>query len=552
MSDFTDSEDEWGAMNQSKNKIKQSVKTSSKLEELENRLREEGKLPKNCANNAFNFKKKDEEKNDLIDDNPKENHLYSNPIQTPELEMIKLREKGKLLKHILDKEVISEKRKRKAVVHNGLDTDNLYDSDEYFSEHSVLSDLSDSEDEWGAINQPKNTKQLVKVSSKLMELENRLIEEGKLPNASNLKNNDDLCKNEEKELVDDVQNEKYVNNTKPLINGCNKQLISADNMDSIKNDIDETSDEEVVLIENVKKENKNPLVCRKLKFNDENKKSLDDQPIVKRMKSDGTECTDIVTLDDDGDGLDNCDNLSEINDSSAIISNALIGKIVKANEQDSIQSNPEKSNLKNNIEVISIDDDDDDGGDQIVISDDDDDDVQIVSITPKAKKLPVKIARTFSLNNGLNRSNNLVSRNRRQMVTTNSARLQVTPTCIPKLSPNVSIMPANVHLPKGIEVTMVKKPQNTISSHFNTTKRLVNRSNGHVTNKSSVVNVECRVISKPNLNGEVKFYVNLPNGNLHPVSDELMNHYLKEHNNRLPDYWMVPLPADVAKQYGFN
>lgn len=550
---MTDSEDEWGAMNQSKNKIKQLVKTSSKLDELENRLREEGKLPRNCTNNASNLKNKDnfyeiKEKNNLIDDEP---------VQASELEMIKLKRKDKLSIHnsnnapILNEEIISGKRIRKSVVHDGLDTDDLYDSDEYFSEHqhSTLSDLSDSEDEWGAINQPKKTKQPVKVPSKLIELENQLKEKGQLP--KNSANNESNFKNEEEnESINEKQNEEFVNCNKPFVNGCSEKVVSPENINSIKNNFDVTNDEKLIII--IENDKKNPLARKKLKY-EENEKSMDEQPSVKKRKSDVINDTEIVALDDDSDELSDCNNLSEIDTSDVLNSDTSTEKIVKANEQDSTKSNPDKSNLKNNIEVISIDDDDVGGDEQIIISDDDDDDdVQIVSITPVNKKLPVKIAGTFSLNNGLNRSNNSVFRNRQQMVTNNLTRRQVTPTGIPKLSPNISIMPANVHLPKGIEVTMVKRPQNTISSHFNTTKRLVNRSNGNVTNKSSVVNVECRVISKPNVNGEVKFYVNLPNGNLHPVSDELMNQYLKEHNNRLPDYWMVPLPADVAKQYGFN
>ncbi|XP_029342052.1 uncharacterized protein KIAA2026-like [Acyrthosiphon pisum] len=62
--------------------------------------------------------------------------------------------------------IIAEKRQRKLIVHQNVDTN---DSDEYVSENDKsLSDFTDSEDEWGAINQPKfKVKQPQQTPSKL-------------------------------------------------------------------------------------------------------------------------------------------------------------------------------------------------------------------------------------------------------------------------------------------------------------------------------------------------------------------------------------------------
>lgn len=493
----------------------------------------------------------------------------------------------------INEEVILEKRKRKAVVQLEYDFSVEFDSDEYYSERDdeLLSDLTDSEDEWGAMNQPKNkAKQVVQTPSKLVELEKRLKEDVKLPKHRkknsincNINNNFFEVENEsisneqkKKETIDKKvskiesfvsknkrtkikQNYVCISNT--FYNDCNEKSVSPINKTMVKEEIEISSNEEVLSYNSdkediislddkkenfmfIKNENKTLLTCKKQKFDDVNNECKDLQPDSKKIKIDVEKNQEIVTIDDDK--LDDDGNLWKVN-SKTITSNNSVKEIIKISEQgDSAKSKSTEANLKK-FDIISIEDDDDE---QIVISDDEDD-VQIISITPKPQKLPVKINKSYSLNNNWNKPNNLVSRNR-QMVTNNSSNRQIACTSVPKLSPNISIMPANVHVPKGIEVTVVKRPQSTISSHFKSTKRHIPSSNAHKMNNSSVVNVECKVISKPNLNGEVKFYVSLPNGTLHPVSDELMNQYLKEHNNRLPDYWIVPLSVEVAKQYGFN
>lgn len=66
ISDFTDSEDEWGAMNQPKNKVKQPLQTSSKLLELEKQLSEEGKMLKYDTNNLLDTNQNDEHTKTLV------------------------------------------------------------------------------------------------------------------------------------------------------------------------------------------------------------------------------------------------------------------------------------------------------------------------------------------------------------------------------------------------------------------------------------------------------------------------------------------------------
>lgn len=454
-----------------------------------------------------------------------------------------------------------EKRKRKAAVKLEYDFSVEFDSDEYYSEKDdeSMSDLTDSEDEWGAMNQPKNkAKQVVQTPSKLVELEKRL-KEGKLPkhrkkNSINCNTKDNLFEVEnesisyeqkKKETIDKkvlkiesvVSKNKetkikqnYVCVSNNFYNDCNKKSVSPINEITVKEEIEISSDEKVLSNNSDKQDI--------ISLDDENNKCKDLQPHSKKIKIDVLKNQEIVTIDDD-------ENLWNVN-SKAITSNHSVKEIIKRSEQgDSAKNKSTETNL-NKFDIISIEDDDDE---QIVISDDEDD-VKIISITSKPQRLPVKINKSYSLNKNWNKPNNLVSRNR-QMVTNNSSNRHIACTSVPKLSPNISIMPANVHVPKGIEVTMVKPPQSAISSHFKSTKRHIPSSNGHKINNSSVVNVECKVISKPTLNGEVKFYINLPNGTLHPV-DEIIHQYLKDNNNRLPDYWIVPLSVEVAKQYGFN
>lgn len=477
------------------------------------------------------------------------------------------------------------------------------------------------------MNQPKSkTKQLIQTHSKLVELEKRLKEEGKIPiqcKKSTLEcdTNNKLPASENKnDLNYDKQKEKVkdMHKTNTYINGCSEKLICStindsgiietirineSNDDTLKenkvNDTHRTNSfvngssskklvcSKIITSDSIKIEGvsdsikieavsggekiipmsemrKNENSCKKQKNDFINK-----QPDVKKMKLNILkDVEDIVTIDDDK--LDDCTIIGDDNSSEEIINNI--------NEQHNhcTKNHPTKLNLKNNAEIISIEDNDNDN-DEIVISDDDD--VQIVSITPRTpntsviprtpktpvtprdqntsitltprvQNVPVKISRSYSLNNNFNKSLSSTSGNKR-MVITNFTKKQVVSTSIPKLSPDISIMPANVHLPKGIEVTMIKKPQATIPSHFNSIKRSTSKSNDLQSNNPSVVNVKCKIMSEPNSKGEVTFYVSLPNGKKHIVSDELMNQYLKEHNNRLPDYWLVPLPIEVAKQYGF-
>lgn len=496
----------------------------------------------------------------------------------------------------LCEEIILEKRKRKAVVQDS-DIYVDYKSGAYGSEkeEELLSDFTDSEEEWGAMNKPKNkTNKVVRTTSKLVEIEKQLKEEGKLQKFSkkhslncSVKNNFFEVENEN-ESISNKQREKKVTEIESVIseikenkinqnyvcvkntfyNDCDKRSVSLLNESlAVIEETEVSSDEEVLSGENDKKvdvilldcdkkengmfitnENKILNVHKKQKFFDEHYKCKDLQPDPKKIKIDVLKSQDIVTIDDeDDDKLDDCNNPRKVN-SKAIISNNLVKEINGLNKQGySTKSKSTVTNLKK-LDIISIEDDVDD--DQIVISDDEDD-VQFVSITQNPKTLPVKITNTQSLNKNWNKPNNLLVKNR-QKATNNNSNRQTAFTSIPKHTPNISIMPANIHVPKDIEVTLTKRPQTTIFSHFKTAKRQIPISNGKNTINDSIVNVECKVISKLNLNGEVKFYVKLPNGALHPVSDELINQYLKNNNNRLPDYWIVPLEIEVAKQYGFT
>lgn len=488
---FTDSEDEWGAMNQPKSKTKQLIQTHSKLVELEKRLKEEGKIPIQCKKstlecNTNNKLPASENKNELNYDKQKE----------------KVKDMHKTNTYI-----------------NGC------------SEKLICSTINDDSEKIETIR----------------------------INESN----------------DDTQKENKVNDilkTNTFVNGSSKKLVCSKIIASNPIKIEGVLDDENVSMSEIGK-NENSCKNQKRKEND----FINKQPYVKKIKFDILKDVDIVTIDDDK--LDDCTIIRDDNSSEEIINDT--------NEQHDhcTKSHPTKLNLKNNAEIISIEDNDDDD-DKIVISDDDD--IQIVSITPRTpntsviprtpntpitprnqntlinprtqnayitltprvQNLPVKINRSYSLNNNFNKSLSSTSGIKR-MAITNFTKKQAVSTSIPKLSPDISIMPANVHLPKGIEVTMIKKPQTTIPSHFNSIKRSTSKSTDLQSNNPSVVNVKCKIMSEPNSKGEVTFYVSLPNGNKHIVSDELMNQYLKEHNNRLPDYWLVPLPIEVAKTYGF-
>lgn len=515
----------------------------------------------------------------------------------------------------VNEEIILEKRKRKvrAIQEFQYDSDKSYESDD-----KSLTDFTDSDDEWGAMNCPKNKgKQLVQQTpSKLVELEKQLEKEDKLVKRQKKCSldshiEDNFCKVQIKnQLIDIEQNKSKINNNflgtqNTFNNSCDKKLDNQKNMDivKIKTEVSDYSKKEEVVSCDTEKEvvsvysekevisvdSKNEEIVSM--DTEEEVVSVDSEEEVVSVDSEEEVVNSvdilmkkkIISRNNKNEKLPNCKkskfDIQDVqnktvdyhkldyqslnkNNSKTIISENCVDTFSTSNKQCN-NTSKSKLNLNEDDEVISIEDD----NEQIVISDDEDD-VQIVSVIPsKSQSLPVKINRSFSLNNNWNKSRNSISRNN-QMATVNRVIRQPASISIPKLSRNISIMPANVHVPKGIEVTVVKQPQNVISSHFNITKRstnrsnsnltngcngnLTNRTNGSLTNDCSIVNVECEVISKPNSNGEVKFYINLPNGALHPVSNELMNQYLKEHNNRLPDYWMVPLPVEVAKQYGFN
>lgn len=399
-----------------------------------------------------------------------------------------------------------QKRTRKSVVRQGFEPDKYYESEEYHSESDIksISDFTDSEDEWGALNQPKNkVKPLQRTSSKLVELEKQLREKDKISK----KKTKVLSTNKKDKSIKSVESLKIetvvkcTDNTNTFVNSHNKRLVNTNNIDS-------GECEEVVLIDSDKEENE--------------------------KTTDGLKQVDIINLDEE-DMQNDCEILNDNFETS--ISSCTENIIKKTNDQDNYK--------KIEDDVISIEDD------QIIISDDEDD-IQFVSMTVKPKGSPLNNNnKPRSLKTNLNKSHNSVSANR-QVMSTNYTKSQSTSSIIHNISQNVTIMPANVHLPKGIEVTMVKTPRRRIDSHFNSIKRRSTVSNGRLPDNPSIINVKCEVISKPNLNGEVSFYIRLPNGKEQPGPNELINQYLKQHNNQLPDYWLVPLSVEVAKQYGIN
>ncbi|CAI6361144.1 unnamed protein product [Macrosiphum euphorbiae] len=497
ISDFTDSEDEWGAMNQPKNKVKQPLQTSSKLLELEKRLSEEGKMLKFDTNNLLDTKQNDE---------------YNGHSKTlvcsknkDDISLLEIKDSMPIAQ-AQNTEIISQKRTRKLVVRQDFETDKYYESEEHLSENDVksISDFTDSEDEWGAMNQPKNkVRQPLQTPSKLVELEKQLMEKDKISehNTNKVFGTNDKDKSIKSVELLKTKNDVIFNNTDTFVNGHNERLVDTNNIDNVR------SCEEVVLIDSDKEENEKP--------------------------PGGLKQVEIINLDEDMQ-----------NDIEILNDNFETSFSTQVQTENNIRKTNEQDNYKQ-IEsaVISIEDDD-----QIIISDDEDD-IQFISMTVKPKSTPPNINKPRSTN--LNKSYNSVSTNR-QTTPTNYIKHQATSSIIHKLSQNVTIMPANVHVPKGIEVTMVKTPQRRIDSHFNSIKRRSTMANGHLPNNPSTINVKCEVISKPDLNGEVNFYVRLPNGKEHPGPNELINQYLKQHNNQLPDYWLVPLPVEVAKQYGIN
>lgn len=179
------------------------------------------------------------------------------------------------------------------------------------------------------------------------------------------------------------------------------------------------------------------------------------------------------------------------------------------------------------------------------------DDIHVISIK-KIKQSPIDMLKMILLNpnNYLDKSNTTVSEKRQ--VASTSALKQYTNTSKRStiISPNITILPGNINLPKEIQITKVYNQQT--DSFFNSSKSSTSRTNDCEVNITSVVNVKCKVISKRDFNGEVGYYVSLPNGKFHPVPDEPISMYLKEHNNQLPEYWLVPLPMEVAEKYGYK
>ncbi|XP_029342053.1 uncharacterized protein KIAA2026-like [Acyrthosiphon pisum] len=170
LSDFTDSEDEWGAMNQPKFKVKQPQQAPSKLVlELEKQVTGVNKKLKVGTNNLLNTNQSDER-----------NQQNIRLVSSKNVSVLKEKDSKSTDQGKNEELIIAEKRQRKLIVHQNVDTN---DSDEYVSENDKsLSDFTDSEDEWGAINQPKfKVKQPQQTPSKLLlELEKRVTEAGKM------------------------------------------------------------------------------------------------------------------------------------------------------------------------------------------------------------------------------------------------------------------------------------------------------------------------------------------------------------------------------------
>ncbi|KAE9533474.1 hypothetical protein AGLY_009112 [Aphis glycines] len=171
----------------------------------------------------------------------------------------------------------------------------------------------------------------------------------------------------------------------------------------------------------------------------------------------------------------------------------------------------------------------------------------VISTTVTHKNSSSKIKNHCNFKTNLHKSDN--SQNSR-ITPTNNFKSQAISSITQKLSHEVSIIPINVHIPKDIEVTIIKTPQKKINTHFNSAKGMSALSNSHLPNNSSIMDVKCKVIPKSDLNGEVEFYFKLPNGIEYPAPNDLINQYLKEHNNQLPDYWLLPLPVEIANKYG--
>uniref|UniRef100_A0A2S2P1Y7 Uncharacterized protein n=1 Tax=Schizaphis graminum TaxID=13262 RepID=A0A2S2P1Y7_SCHGA len=350
LSDFTDSEDEWGARNQPKNKVKQPLQAPSKLLELEKRLCEEGKMPN------YNIK-------NLLDSNQNDEYIELNN------KLLVEKDSSPIIK-AQNNEIISQKRTRKLVARQYFETDKYYESEEYFTENDVksISDFSDSEDEWGAINQPKSkVKQSLQTPSKLAELEKRLRVEEKVPKRSKVFNTNKEDKSIKSIKLLNSQNKvKQSNNTNKIVNDLNKRLVNSKNIDYI------CSNEEVVLIDSDKEENEKP--------------------------PDSLKPVEIINLDEDMQN--DCEILND--DLEISISTCTENKNSKTNERDNYEQ----------IEsaVIPIE-----NNDQIIISDDEDD-VQFISMTVTHKSSPSKIKKPCNFKTNLNKSYDSAFTNRQKNV----------------------------------------------------------------------------------------------------------------------------------------
>ncbi|XP_022179574.1 uncharacterized protein KIAA2026-like isoform X2 [Myzus persicae] len=526
LSDFTDSEDEWGAMNQPKNKVKQPQQTPSKaFLELEKRALEAEKMLKYSTNQNDEKQLRDEVRsvkhstNEVCKTNMKNKSIKSVKLLKTQNEVksgdatntiVNSHNQVKQLQHTPSKCIKLEKQLREE------DTTLIKGSNKMFKTNKIdksiksvkllktQNEVKSGDTTNTIVNSHYQVNQLQHTPSKYIKLEKRSREEDTYllhgPNKMFKTNRIDKSIKSVKLLK--TQNEvKSGNTTNTFVNVDKQRLVRTKNKDNV------CSYDEVVLIDSDKEEN--------------------------QKSPGGVSQVEVITLDED------MQNDCEVFDGNfkSLISNRIDNKNRKTNEQNN------KYTKRTESAVIPIKDDD-----QIIIIDHKND-VQLLSMTGKPVCSPLKTSKPLSLKTNSNKSYNSVSVNR-QITPTNYFKVQETSSMIHKLSQNVTIMPANVNIPKGIVVTMVKTPQ--IDSNFHSNKFKSTTSNGHLPNNSSTINVKCELISKPNVNEEVKFYVKLPNGTERPISNEIINQYLKQHNNQLPDFWLVPLAAEDVKQYGVN
>ncbi|XP_060861557.1 MATH and LRR domain-containing protein PFE0570w-like [Metopolophium dirhodum] len=482
------------------NKIKQPLQTPPKSIKLEKQLREENTILKHSSIKGFDMKDnniksvellKTQNEGKICSNNTNtlplvnDNNKIKQPLQTPPTSI-------KLEKQLREETTILKHSSIK-----GFDKkDKNIKSVKILKTQNEGKICSNNTNTLPLVNGNNKIKQPLQTHPKRIKLEKQLREENTILKHRSIKGFDKKDKNIKSVKLLKTQNEiKCSNNTNTFVNGHNQRLVDTKNIDIV------CSYEEVVIHSDTEESQK---------------------------PCDGLRQVEIINLDEDMQN--DCEVFNDNFESSTFTEN----KNRKSNEQ--------KNYKQTESSVISIEDDDP----TIII--DGKDDVQFISMTKKPKCSPFKNNKPCSLKSHLNKSYNSASANRR-ITPTNYINHKAKSSIIQKLSQNITIMPANVNIPKGIEVTMVKTPQTRLDYIFNSVKR---KANGHPPDNPSTINVKCELISKPDLNGEVKFFVRLPNGNEHPGPNELINQYLKQHNNQLPDYWLVPLPVEVAKQYGFN